>query len=384
MKKIPYGKQFIDSQDILSVQNSLKEELITTGKYVEKFEKEFVKFTKSKFAISCNSGTSALHLALSSINLKKNDIIIMPVINFIAVYNMSNLLGAKIYLADVDSLTGQMTPSTLSGCVKKNKIKKIKLIITMYLGGYPENILQFYKIKKKYNCLIIEDACHALGATYEYKKKQIHIGSCQHADISCFSLHPVKTITAGEGGVLTTNNKSFYERIKLLRSHGIIRNKKKHWEYDVINLGYNYRLSDINSALALSQLKKIKRFVSYRKKISLEYTKNLVNFIDLPKYNLKNSPAFHLFLISIRFDLLKISKDIFFKFLRSKNIFFQFHYIPIYKFKIFKDKKNNFKGAEYYYQNSLSIPIYYKLKNKDQKKVVLLIKDFIKKNKFKS
>ena len=113
MKKIPYGKQFIDSQDILSVQNSLKEELITTGKYVEKFEKEFVKFTKSKFAISCNSGTSALHLALSSINLKKNDIIIMPAINFIAVYNMSNLLGAKIYLADVDSLTGQMTPSTL-------------------------------------------------------------------------------------------------------------------------------------------------------------------------------------------------------------------------------------------------------------------------------
>ena len=128
MKKIPYGKQFIDTKDILAVKNSLNEELITTGKNVEKFEKEFVKFTKSKFAISCNSGTSALHLALSSIDLKKNDIIIMPAINFIAVYNMSKILGAKIYLADVDPITGQMTPETLLECVKKNLVQNLDLV----------------------------------------------------------------------------------------------------------------------------------------------------------------------------------------------------------------------------------------------------------------
>ena len=381
MKKIPYGKQFIDTRDILAVKSSLGEELITTGKYVEKFEKAFVKFTKSKFAVSCNSGTSALHLALSSIDLKKNDIIIMPAINFIAVYSMSKILGAKVYLADVDPITGQMTPETLLKCIKKNKIKKIRLIITMFLGGYPENILEFYKIKKKYNCLIIEDACHALGATYKFNKKQIRVGSCLHADISCFSLHPVKTITAGEGGIVTTNIRSFYQKIKQMRSHGILRHKNKHWEYDVTKLGYNYRLSDLNCALALSQLKKIKKFVNFRKKISLKYIDNLKNIIDLPKYSSANNSSFHLFIISIKFDKFRILKDDFFKFFRSKKILFQYHYIPIYKFKIYNDKKNSFKGAEYYYKNSLSIPIYYKFNQKDQKKLILLIKKFIRKNK---
>ena len=380
MKKISYGKQYIDTKDILAVRDSLKEELITTGQYVEKFEKAFTKFIKSKFAVSCNSGTSALHLALSSVNLNKNDIVIMPAINFIAVYNMSKILGAKIYLADVDPITGQMTPSTLLECIKKNKIKKIKSIITMYLGGYPENILQFYKIKKKYNCLLIEDACHALGATYKFNKKIVYVGSCKHADISCFSLHPLKTITSGEGGVITTNNKIFYEKIKLLRSHGIIKNKNKHWDYNVNHVGYNYRLSDINCALALSQLKKIKKFVNYRKKIYLKYFKSLKNYVGLPRYNLSNNSSFHLFLISLKFNLLKTSKDKFIKFFRSKNIFLQFHYIPIYKFKIFRNKLMKLSGAEYYYKNSLSIPIYYNLKHEDQKKITLLIKKFINRN----
>ena len=383
MKKISYGKQYIDTKDILAVRDSLKEEFITTGQYVEKFEKAFTKFTKSKFAVSCNSGTSALHLALLSVNLNKNDIVIMPAINFIAVYNMSKILGAKIYLADVDAITGQMTPSTLLECIKKNKIKRIKLIITMYLGGYPENILQFYKIKKKYNCLLIEDACHALGATYKNNKKIVYVGSCKHADVSCFSLHPLKTITSGEGGVITTNNKIFYEKIKLFRSHGIIKNKNKHWDYNVNHAGYNYRLSDINCALALSQLKKIKKFINYRKKIYLKYFKSLKNYVDLPRYNLSNNSSFHLFLISLKFNLLKTSKDKFIKFFRSKNIFLQFHYIPIYKFKIFKNKSMKFSGAEYYYQNSLSIPIYYNLKNEDQKKIILLIKKFINRNSYK-
>ncbi len=381
MKKIPYGKQFIDKRDMYAVKKSLSEELITTGNYVEKFEKEFVKFTKSKFAVSCNSGTSALHLALSSVDIKKDDIIIMPAINFIAVYNMSKTLGAKIYLADVDPITGQMTPQTLLECVKKNKIRKIKLIITMFLGGYPENVIEFYRIKKKYKCLIIEDACHSLGASYKFNKKQVRVGACLHADISCFSLHPVKTITAGEGGIITTNIKSFYQKIKQMRSHGILRHKSKHWKYDVTKLGYNYRLSDLNCALALSQLKKINKFVNFRKKIYLEYFKNLKNIIDLPRYSSVKNSSFHLFIISINFHKLGISKDSFFKFFKSKNIFLQYHYIPIYKFKIYNDKKNSFKGAEYYYKSSLSIPIFYKFDQKDQKKIIVLIKNFLKKNK---
>ena len=153
MKIIPYGRQHINSQDIKLVTSALKEDLITTGKYIKKFENNISKFLKVKYAISCNSGTSALHLALISIDLKTEDIIIMPSINFIAVYSMAKLMNAKIFLADVDPLTGQMTPDTLLECIKNNKLKKIKAIVTMYLGGCPENVIKFYKIKK--NSIVI-------------------------------------------------------------------------------------------------------------------------------------------------------------------------------------------------------------------------------------
>ena len=200
MKTIPYGRQYVDSQDIKLVSKVLKEDLITTGYYVKEFENKISKFLKVKYVASCNSGTSALHLALMAINLKKNDVIIMPAINFIAAYNMARLMKAKIFLADVDSLTGQMTPKTLLDCIKNNKLKKIKAIVTMYLGGYPEHVLEFYNIKRKLKCYLIEDACHAFGAKYLFNKKFLPIGCCKHSDISTFSLHPVKTITTAEGG----------------------------------------------------------------------------------------------------------------------------------------------------------------------------------------
>ena len=197
MKTIPYGRQYIDNQDIRLVSKALKEDLITTGKYVKKFENKISKFLKVKYAASCNSGTAALHLALMAIGLEKDDVVIMPAINFIAVYNMGRLMNAKIFLADVDPLTGQMTPGTLLECIKNNKLKKIKAIVTMYLGGYPENVIEFYNIKKKFKCYLIEDSCHALGSKYLFNKKFLPIGSCKHSDISTFSLHPVKKITSG-------------------------------------------------------------------------------------------------------------------------------------------------------------------------------------------
>ncbi len=364
MKNIPYGRQYIDNQDIRIVSRALKEDLITTGHYVKKFEKKISNFLKVKYVASCSSGTSALHLALMAINLKKDDTIIMPAINFIAVYNMAKLMNAKIFLADVDPLTGQMTPETLLKCIKNNKLKKIKAIVTMYLGGYPENVIEFYNIKKKFKCFLIEDACHALGAKYLYNKKYLPVGSCKHADISTFSLHPVKTITSAEGGLINTNNKFFYEKIIALRSHGIIKDKDFHWKYDICKSGFNYRLSDLNSALGLSQLHKINKFISYRKKIFNYYSRNLKknNLITFPIYK-KNKPSYHLFLISINFTRIDASKDKLLKFLRKNNILCQYHYIPIYKFHFFKKKLNLnlYKGSEYYYKNTLSLPIFYKL-----------------------
>ena len=198
MNYIPYSRQLIDKKDKKSVLNSISNNLITTGPLVEKFENEIKKYLKCKYSYVCSSGTAAIHLAMLSLNLKENDVILMPAINFIASYNIAKNMGLKVFLVDVDEFTGQMTSNTILECIKRNKLKKINALIVMFNVGYPENIKKFYDIKKKYKFFIIEDACHAFGAEYKFKNNFLKVGSCKHADISTFSLHPLKTITSEE------------------------------------------------------------------------------------------------------------------------------------------------------------------------------------------
>jgi dTDP-4-amino-4,6-dideoxygalactose transaminase len=379
MKFIPYGRQFIDKKDKLSVLSSLSNDLITTGPYVKKLENELDKYLNCKYSYVCSSGTAAIHLAMLSINLKKDDVILMPVVNFVASYNLAKTMQLKVYLIDVDEYTGQVTPNTVLECIKKNKLKKIKALVVMYNGGYPEYPKKFYDIKKKYNFFIIEDACHALGSEYKYKNKLFKIGSCKHSDISTFSMHPLKTITSGEGGIVTTNNKKIAKNIKLFRSHGILRDKKKHWKYDVLKHGFNYRLSDINCALGLSQLKKINFFLKKRKKIYEKFIKEFKNFntkLIVPEYSDSIKPSFHLFLLNIAFKKLKKSKDHLMQYLRKNNIIAQQHYIPIYEFSIYNEKVSHFPGSKKYFNNSISIPIFVNLNNKDQNKIIKIIKNY--------
>jgi dTDP-4-amino-4,6-dideoxygalactose transaminase len=386
MNKIYYGKQDINSEDILSVSKALRHDLITTGKNVNKFEKKISQFLKSKYAVACNSGTAGLHLSFMAIGLKKNDVIVMPAINFIAAYNMSKLLGAKIFLADVDPLTGQMTPDHLLNCIKKNKLKKIKAIVTMYLGGYAENNIEFYKIKKLFKCILIEDACHAFGASYFFKNSFYKVGSCKHSDLSVFSFHPLKTITTGEGGIVSTNNKSLATKLLLLRSHGIEKIKKKHWKYDVKFIGFNYRISDINCALGSSQLQRVRKFINYRKKIFLQYRKKLKflnHIIKFPNYNFLNNHAYHLNLINIDFKRIKSNKDKFIKFMLKNNIVCQYHYIPIFKFFIYKKNKKekiiDLKNSQKYQSNSVSLPIFYGLTPRNINRICEKISLFVTK-----
>ena len=379
MKNIPYGKQFIDHKDKDSVLNSLSNDLITTGPFVNKFEKKLKNYLKCNYSYVCSSGTAAIHLAMLSIGLKKDDIILMPAVNFIASYNMAKVMQLKIYLVDVDESTGQVTPDKIQECINNYKLKRVKALIVMYHGGYPENLDSFYKIKRKYNFSIIEDACHALGSEYKYKNKSYKVGSCKHADVSTFSLHPLKTITSGEGGVITTNNNSIAKKIKLYRSHGILRHKTMHWKYDVIKNGFNYRLSDINCALGFSQLAKINFFLEKRKKIYEKYLNELKNFnsnLTITEYARNIKPSFHLFVINILFSKLKKNKDHFMRYLMSKKIFAQQHYIPIYKFIIYKRHTASFSGAERYFNNSISLPIFVKLSKVDQNKVINIIKNY--------
>ena len=251
----------------------------------------------------------------------------------------------------------------------------------MYLGGYPENIDEFFRIKKKYNFLIIEDACHALGSRYEINNKKYMVGSCKHADISVFSFHPVKTITTAEGGLVTTNNKKIDDKAKKIRNHNILRGKK-YWDYDIKNLSLNYRLSDINCALGITQLKKINLFIKNRKNSYFyykRYIKDLSKNISLPSYKSFKNASYHLFLININFESIKSSKDRLFEYLNKKNIFPQFHYKPLYMFSFYKKNKANFSGAKKYYSNTLSLPLFYKIKKKEQNYIIKHLRYFLNK-----
>ena len=382
---IPYSRHFLDIDDKKAVSESLSSKSISNGDYVKKFETNVVQYCKSNYGFSCNSGTSALLLAFLSINLKKNDIVVIPSINFIAAASMASFLKAKIYFADVSPTTGQMTPENLLECINKNNLKNIKAVVTMYLGGAPNNVEDFFILKKRYKFYLIEDACHAFGADYFIKNKKYKVGSAQHSDICCFSFHPLKTITTGEGGFLTTNKNSLAKKINLIKSHGIIRDPKKHWKYSIEDLGFNFRLSDINAALGLSQLKKINIFLSKRKEASNLYTKHIrdnYNFITLPQYSKKINSGHHLFVVHIDFKKLKVTKDQLFSFLLKKKIFIQYHYIPQYYFKVLNNnliKNQKFYGAEKFYNSALSLPIYPYLKNKEIIYILESVKKFISK-----
>jgi dTDP-4-amino-4,6-dideoxygalactose transaminase len=369
MKKLIYNSQFVEKKDEYEVSKSLRDDKITTGKYVIRFENNIKKFLGCNYVVTTSSGTSALDLAFKSISLKKDDVVIMPSINFISSYSMAKQYGASIYLADVCPRNGQITYNSIRECIRKNKLKKIKAIVVMYLGGYVDGNIDLYKIKKKFKCFLIEDACHAFGSEYKFSGKKIKIGSCKHCDLSTFSFHPLKTITTAEGGAVTTNNQKLFQNLLILRSHGIIR-KKKYWDYDIDTLSNNYRLSDVNCALGVSQLKKVNKIIKKRKSIYLKYTQiyNNDKIFKIYKKTSSCEPSFHLVLFKINFTNKKINKDHLFKFMNQNDIYPQYHYKPIYKFKFFKKNKffeKDFIGSEAFYKKFISFPIHYRMKLSD-------------------
>lgn len=383
-KVINYGGQLITKNDILSVQKSLNQDLITTGPLVNKFESSLKKFLKSKFVSVCNSGTAALHLAFISLGIKKGDVVLIPSITFLSCYNMLKERGANVFLVDIDIKSGQITPEQVLDCIKKNNIKNVKCIVTMYLGGYPRRVKDFYKLKKKLKCFLVEDACHAFGASYKDLNNTYKVGSCKHSDIACFSFHPLKTITTGEGGAVTTNIKSINDKVKIYRTHGL--EISKHWSYNSHGIGYNYRLSDVNCALGLSQLQNIKSILSIRKKFFYRYKyffrgldKKLNKKTDFITPENGSIPSYNLFVVKLE-ENLNIHKVI--GYFLKKGIRLQIHYKPIYKFENFKinNKKVKFLNSEKYYNSSISIPIHPSLSDLDFKYVCKQFEIFLTTN----
>jgi len=384
---ISYSKQSISKQDQNAVKKVLKSDFLTQGPKVPKFESEIKKITKSKYAIAVNSATSALHIACMALNLKKNDWLWTSANSFVASSNCALYCGAKVDLLDINLDDYNIDIDKLKTKLERTKKnKRPKILVVVHFGGKPCDMEEIYKLSVKYNFKIIEDASHALGS--KFKKR--NIGDCFYSDISVFSFHPVKNITTGEGGILTTNNKKISEISKVLRTHGINKDKKKFqfknnspWYFEQILLGYNYRMNDIEAALGISQLKRLKFFLKKRNQISKIYTENLKSLnLFLPKQNKNCYNSYHLYPIRIKDNkTIKFRKSLY-DFLKEKKIFLNLHYIPIYRHPYYKKKgfkKENFPNCEKYYNSALSLPIYPDLKQKNLFKIIRYIKIFLDK-----
>lgn len=367
---INYGKQSINRSDIRSVINVLKSNFLTQGPIVEKFERNLSSYFKSKFVVALTNGTSALSIAAKILRWKKNDIIFVSPITFLASANCIEETGATPYFIDINLDDYSIDLDILENKLKifKNKVKAV--VITDY-AGHPADWYRIDKLKKKYNFKVINDNCHAMGASIEG-----NVGyASKYADISILSFHPVKNITTGEGGAILTNNKIYYHKAKSLRSHGVSRNKKLlkkfgNWYYEMLELGGNFRLSDLHASLGISQLKRINQFTKKRSKIAKFYNnlfKDKSKF-KIPKIRENVKHAFHLYPLLINKQKIKKTKKIIFKEFKKFKINLQVHYIPINTHPYYKKKygfnKKNFKNSLKFYDEEISMPIYFDLTQK--------------------
>lgn len=382
---INYAKQYISKKDIIAVVRTLKSDYLTTGPAITKFEKKINKYTNSKFAVSVNSATSALHISCLALGLKKGDILWTTPNSFVASANCALYCGASIDFVDISpddfNISVTLLKKKLALAAQKKKLPKI--IVPVHFGGSPCEMKEIYKLSKKYRFKIIEDASHALGGTYLNKK----IGSCQFSNITIFSFHPVKIITTFEGGIATTNNKEIFNKLNMLKNHGIDRNFKKTNKdklrafYKQEMLGFNYRMNDVQASIGISQLERINFFLKKRRAIVKFYDKNFKNLnIIFQKKNKESQSSNHLYVIRIKKNK-KNNRDGLLTILKKKKINSTIHYIPIHFHPYYKNlgfKKGDFINSEKFYEEAISLPIYPSLNFNQLNYIVRIIKNYIK------
>ena len=375
MNFIPYGKQTITDDDIQGVIDVLKSDFLTTGPKVKEFEDAIAKYCGAKYCLAVSNGTAALHLS-SLVLLEKNDKVLTTPNSFLATSNSILYVGAKPIFADIQE-NGNID---LDLCEKElKKDSSIKAIYVVHFSGNPVDQTKLKYLKETYNIKILEDCAHSIGAISE----GIKAGSCVNSDISIFSFHPVKHITTGEGGAITTNSKEAYEKLLLLRGHGMSPQIDiAPWHYDMTELGFNYRLTDISCALGLSQLKKLDSFLYLRRSIAKKYDDffSKIDFIK-PLYPFTNNSAYHLYVIKIDFEKLNIDKKDFVLKMKEKNIGLQYHYIPINKQPYYKNLgygKENTPVMDEYYEKAISLPIYPNLSIDEQNYIFDKIMEILK------
>lgn len=359
---IPYGRQTIEEDDLQAVLSALRSDWLTQGPKVQELEEALARYCGARYAVVFSSGTAALQAACFAAGLGSGDEVITSPITFVATTNAVLWFGARPIFADIQPETGNIDPEQIESRISP----KTKAILPVDYAGHPADLQVIREIARKRNLLVIEDACHALGATYQNHK----IGSL--SDVTVFSFHPVKSITTGEGGAVLTQNKSFYERLTRFRHHGI--QKGNDWEYDVLDLGLNYRLTDIQCALGLSQLRKLDRFIATRQRIAERYTQAFQEWGEiapvLPSPDSRS--AWHLYVIRLQGGLAQKRREVF-RSLRQRKIGVQVHYIPVYQHPYYQAQGYSPElcpQAEDFYSRIISLPIYPTLTASQQDEVI--------------
>jgi len=374
MKDIYYGKQTISNDDVEAISKALTSNLITTGPTTKKFEEAIAKYCDVKYCVAVSNGTAALHLA-SLVLLDKDDKVLTTPNSFLATSNSILYVGAKPIFIDICK-DGNIDLDICEEYLKKDK--DIKAIYGVSFSGNMLNQEKLAYLRKTYNIKILEDNAHSIGATYDGIKS----GSCRNSDCSIFSFHPVKHITTGEGGAITTNSKDIYDKLISLRNHGIIKTPNmKPWEYEMQTLGFNYRITDIQCALGISQLKKLPDFIKRRVQIAKNYDEAFCDTIIKPLYTYDGNSSYHIYVVLVDFTKLTISKEELYHILKDKyNIVFQIHYIPINQQSYYKSLGYGDEHTpimDKYYEECFSLPIYPLLSDDEQKYIIKSLKEVL-------
>lgn len=379
---IPYGRQHLDQNDIEAVLDTLQSDWLTQGPGVPQFENALAQFCEAKFGIAVNSATSALHIACLALGVSKGDLVWTSPNSFVASSNCALYCGAAVDFVDIDLQNGNMCVDALKQKLENAQANDClpKVVIPVHFAGQPCDMAQIRKLSKRYGFYVIEDASHAVGAKYQNRL----VGSCEYSDICVFSFHPVKIITTMEGGMALTNDPSLADKMRMLRSHGItndpaLMTEESHgpWYYQQVALGFNYRMTDVEAALGLSQLKKLESFLEKRNVLAKHYDQLLrpySNILPLTQNN-DNYSSYHLYVVKV--DSLNNDKHAeLVSELREQGIFAHVHYIPIHLQPYYKDlgfKKGDFPNAEHYYQQAITLPLFPDLTLQEAERVVSIL-----------
>jgi len=381
---IYYGKQSVSEADIAAVEAVLRSDFLTQGPAIERFEQSVAEYCGAKYAVAVCNATAALHIACRAAGLSAGDTLWTSPITFVASANCGRYCGADVDFVDIDARTYNMSVEALSEKLRRAKAahKLPKIVVPVHLAGQSCDMKRIRALSEEYGFTVMEDASHAVGADYLDTK----VGSCAFSDMTVFSFHPVKIVTTGEGGMILTNDKALYERLVLYRSHGITREPAKMthaadgaWYYQQIDLGYNYRMTDLQAALGCSQMQRLDAFVTRRRELAARYDELLRDLpLVTPHVMEGTAPSWHIYVVRLDFERIGKTKEQIFAAMKERGIVLNLHYIPVHLQPYYENlgfERGDFPHSEAYYEEALTLPLYYDLTNEQQDEVVAALRE---------